>query len=151
MWAIIGIALLTLVYSMLGGLRGSLRTDVLQFVLFAITLVVVLVALFLNPVVEFGDLFAKPFNAFEPGPILILVALLQVWSYPAHDPVMIDRGFLSDRKTTWLSFMHAFWISAFCIIAFGGIGIIAGEHAAEGEAYDSHHRAAAWRSSDVLL
>ena len=85
---------------MLGGLRGSLRTDVLQFVLFAITLVVVLVALFLNPVVEFGDLFAKPFNAFEPGPILILVALLQVWSYPAHDPVMIDRGFLSDRKTT---------------------------------------------------
>lgn len=132
-WAIIGLALFTLIYSMLGGLRGSLRTDVLQFILFAVTLVVVLVALFVNPIVGFGDLFQKPFNAFEPGPVLILVALLQVWSYPAHDPVMIDRGFLADRKTTWLSFMHAFWISALCILAFGGIGIVAGQHAAEGE------------------
>ena len=46
---------------------------------------------------------------------------------------MIDRGFLADRKTTFLSFMHAFWISALCIIAFGGIGAVAGVHVIEGE------------------
>src|SRR5690554_502815 len=43
--------------------------------------------------------------------LILLVALLQVWSYPMHDPVMMDRGFLADRRTTWRSFIHAGWIS----------------------------------------
>jgi hypothetical protein len=118
---------------MLGGLRGSLRTDVLQFSLFAITLVVVVIALFSHEAVDIDDVVQRPFVLSEPGPILLIVAFLQVWSYPAHDPVMMDRGFLADRKTTWWSFIHAFWVSAVCIIAFGIIGIVAGVHKAEGE------------------
>jgi len=54
------------------------------------------------------------------------VALLQVFSYPAHDPVMMDRGFLADPETTRKSFLHAFWISVLCIIGFGFFGIQAG-------------------------
>lgn len=43
-----------------------------------------------------------------------------------HDPVMMDRGFLADRETTRRSFLHAFWISSLCILAFGALGIFAG-------------------------
>ncbi|MCG6970524.1 MAG: sodium:proline symporter, partial [Gammaproteobacteria bacterium] len=51
------------------------------------------------------------------------------WSYPMHDPVMMDRGFIADRKTTWRSFHHAAWLSALCIVLFGGLGVFAGAHA----------------------
>lgn len=65
--------------------------------------------------------------------LILLVALLQVWSYPMHDPVMMDRGFLADRRTTWRSFIHAGWISTLCILAFGSLGVIAGAGAFSGE------------------
>jgi hypothetical protein len=46
---------------------------------------------------------------------------------------MMDRGFIADRKTTRTSFLHAFWLSALCIVAFGVFGI----HAANlGAAYE---------------
>ena len=50
-----------------------------------------------------------------------------------HDPVMMDRGFLSDRETTRKSFLHAAWISVLCIAAFGSLGILAGANATSGE------------------
>ena len=62
------------------------------------------------------------------------MAALQVLSHPAHDPVMMDRGFLADARTTRRAFLHAFWISALCILGFGLIGVQAGLMAAEGEA-----------------
>jgi hypothetical protein len=65
--------------------------------------------------------------------VLLLVALLQVFSYPAHDPVMMDRGFLADPATTRRSFLHAFWISTLCIIGFGFFGIQAALVGAEYE------------------
>ncbi len=86
-----------------------------------------------------GDTFSwsilgdKPFDISEPGPILLLVALLQVWSYPMHDPVMMDRGFLADRDTTRRSFLHAAWISVLCIFGFGMLGIFAGVNSMAGE------------------
>ncbi len=63
----------------------------------------------------------------------MLVAFLQVFSYPVHDPVMMDRGFLADPLTTRKSFLHAFWISSLCIIAFGMFGIQAALVGAEYE------------------
>ncbi|MAN98416.1 MAG: sodium:proline symporter, partial [Roseovarius sp.] len=63
----------------------------------------------------------------------LVVALLQVFSYPAHDPVMMDRGFIADPETTRRSFLHAFWISTLCIIGFGFFGIQAGLVGAEYE------------------
>ncbi|WP_341218242.1 sodium:proline symporter [Neptunomonas phycophila] len=131
--AIIAVAVITLAYSMLGGLHASLRTDLFQMIAFIAVLSLLLL------MVAFGghytlDLISfKPFDISQPGPILLLVALLQVWSYPMHDPVMMDRGFLADRDTTRRSFMHAGWISMLCIVAFGSLGVIAGANAITGE------------------
>lgn len=132
-WAIILFAAVTLLYSVLGGLHASLRTDVFQMLLFIITLLVLLGFVIINPQLSVGDLCFKAFHISDPGPVLIVVALLQIWSYPMHDPVMMDRGFIADRKTTWRSFHHAAWISILCILLFGSLGVFAGAHAAGSE------------------
>ena len=131
-WTILGFSAITLFYSMLGGLRASLRTDVFQMVIFLGTLVLLIALVVGSQTVQLQDLWFKPFVFDAPGPILMLVALLQIWSYPMHDPVMMDRGFLADRETTRKSFLHAAWISIICIIAFGCLGVLAGAHAVQG-------------------
>lgn len=134
---ILAFAAVTLLYSMLGGLHASLRTDLFQMLVFLVTLVVLLFMTLSNNTFSFGDLGFKPFMIGDPGPVLLMVALLQVWSYPMHDPVMMDRGFLADRETTRRSFLHAAWISVICIIAFGSLGIFAGANAAAGESMNA--------------
>lgn len=131
--AILAVSLVTLVYSMLGGLHASLRTDLFQMLVFLGALgLLMFFAIggghFSPALLEF-----QPFAIEDPGPVLLLVALLQVWSYPMHDPVMMDRGFLADRRTTWRSFVHASWIATLCILAFGSLGVIAGANALGGE------------------
>ena len=129
---ILGFSAITLFYSMLGGLRASLRTDVFQMVIFLGTLLFLIVLVAFSHTVALTDLWFKPFVFDQPGPVLMLVALLQIWSYPMHDPVMMDRGFLADRETTRRSFFHAAWISIICILAFGCLGVLAGAHAVKG-------------------
>jgi hypothetical protein len=131
-WTIIGFSAVTLLYSMLGGLCASLRTDVSQMVIFLGTLILLIALVVGSQAVQLQDLWFKPFVIDQPGPILMLVALLQIWSYPMHDPVMMDRGFLADRETTRKSFLHAAWISVICIVAFGCLGVLAGAHAVKG-------------------
>lgn len=136
-FAVIAFAGVTLLYSMLGGLHASLRTDLFQMLLFLLVLVVLTLLTFNSGNVSLELLLFKPFDISDPGPILLLVALLQVWSYPMHDPVMMDRGFLADRKTTRHSFIHAAWISVICITLFGSFGVIAGAQAQAGEAMNA--------------
>lgn len=130
---VIAIALITLIYSMLGGLHASLKTDLFQMIVFIGVLALLMITAAASG--SFNDqlLTFKPFDITEPGPVLLLVALLQVWSYPMHDPVMMDRGFLADRETTRSSFIHAGWISMLCILLFGLLGVMAGSHALSGE------------------
>ena len=135
--AVMAFAAVTLLYSMLGGLHASLRTDVFQMVVFIAVLVTLVFMVFSDGLVSVESLFATPFVISEPGPILLLVALLQIWSYPMHDPVMMDRGFIADRQTTRLSFIHAGWISVLCILVFGSFGVIAGANAEAGEAMNA--------------
>lgn len=135
--AILAFAAVTLLYSMLGGLHASLRTDLFQMLVFLVVLGVLLIMAISHSSFSIGDLGFKPFMINDPGPILLMVALLQVWSYPMHDPVMMDRGFLADRETTRRSFLHAAWISVICIIAFGSLGIFAGANAAAGESMNT--------------
>ncbi|WP_243647281.1 sodium:solute symporter family transporter [Aestuariirhabdus litorea] len=132
--AIIGFAAVTLLYSMLGGLHASLRTDLLQMLVFIATLALLIGLATHSGVLSLDNLLFKEFQISDPGPVLMLVALLQVWSYPMHDPVMMDRGLLADRPTTRKSFLHAAWISILCILAFGSLGIVAGAQAQSGEA-----------------
>ena len=85
------------------------------------------------PVAARKALTAEGASGQYNGWILLLVAFLQVFSYPVHDPVMMDRGFIADEDTTRKSFVHAFWVSALCIIAFGFFGIQASLDGAEYE------------------
>src|SRR6056297_3204579 len=126
-WAILAVAVLGLAYSAWGGLSASLRTDVLQMLVFLAVFVAAFVALLTSPEFDLGAVLTAPGTAGAwNGQVLLLVALLQVFSYPAHDPVMMDRGFIADRATTRASFLHAFWISSLCIIAFGLFGVQVG-------------------------
>jgi solute:Na+ symporter, SSS family len=124
---------ITLAYSVLGGLRASLRTDVLQMTI----LIAVLAGLLLQTVLADGfaaaAIVASSPDTSGPGWVLLAVAALQVWSYPLHDPVMMDRGFLADRDTTRRSFHHACWLSLLCIVSFGLLGVYAGLLRQDGE------------------
>lgn len=131
--AIIAFSAITLLYSMLGGLHASLKTDVLQMSIFVFVLIMLLATVLGSSDFSIADLGFKEFQFDQPGPILMLVAFLQIWSYPMHDPVMMDRGFLADRDTTRKSFIHAAWISVICIVTFGCLGVWAGANAAEGD------------------
>jgi len=125
--AILAVAGLGLAYSAWGGLSASLRTDVLQMTVFLVVFAAAFVALVISPSFDLGAVLTAPGTSGAwNGQVLLLVAFLQVFSYPAHDPVMMDRGFLADRATTRASFLHAFWISSLCIIAFGLFGVQAG-------------------------
>ena len=86
-------------YSFLGGFRNSIKTDFFQMTIFLILLLVLLVGiLFSNTIIDNNLIFSKINDFFNPAYTLILVALLQVWSYPIHDPVMMDRGFVCNKK-----------------------------------------------------
>lgn len=131
--AVVAIALLTLGYSMMGGLSASLRTDVLQTVVLVGVLFVLLIRVTGADGFDLPTLLVTSPDMTSPGWILLAVAFLQIWSYPLHDPVMMDRGFLADRRTTRLSFLHACWISVICILAFGLLGVYAGVMKTGGE------------------
>ncbi|UZD91901.1 sodium:proline symporter [Cognatishimia activa] len=132
--SILIVGLLALAYSAWGGLSAALKTDVMQMSLFLVVFAAAFLALVLSPGFSLGAvLTAEGASGQYNGWILLLVALLQVFSYPVHDPVMMDRGFIADEDTTRKSFIHAFWISALCIIAFGFFGIQA---ALEGADYE---------------
>lgn len=125
--AVVIVSLLGLAYSAWGGLSAALRTDVVQMVLFLAAFAIAFMALIASPGFSLTEIITAPGVAGSyNGWILLAVAALQVFSYPAHDPVMMDRGFIADPQTTRRSFFHAFWISTLCIIAFGFFGIQAG-------------------------
>jgi Na+/proline symporter len=132
--AIVVVGLVALGYSAWGGLSAALRTDVVQMLFFLVVFGAAFLALILRWQFDLGAVLTAP-GAAGPhnGWVLLLVAGLQVFSYPVHDPVMMDRGFVADPATTRRSFVHAFWISSLCIIAFGFFGI---QGSLEGAAYE---------------
>ncbi len=103
---------LTLIYSLKGGLRSSIVTDMLQLVLAGFLLFLLLFQLF--PRVGPGELLRAGEFSFRGGLDILLVAFLQIWSYPFHDPVLTDRAFIADRKAT----VPAFWAAGIGGILF---------------------------------
>lgn len=91
---------IALAYSIKGGMRSSLFTDVVQFVLQAGIMVAVIVLVFLllgnQPALNY---LSTGTWSLETGVDLLLVTCLQIFSYPFHDPVLTDRAFLTDVKT----------------------------------------------------
>lgn len=127
--------LLTLAYVLKGGLRSSLFTDVIQMLLFAVLLVVVLGFILPSGDHSIGEYLSSSESGWSGGLNLMLLALVQVFSYPFHDPVMTDRAFISDPKTTLKSFVWATVIGFICIVLFSLVGVYARLEGIEGEGH----------------
>lgn len=124
--ATVAITLFTVSYAWTGGMRASLMTDRIQAILVFVLLGVVLTVLF--PGLSMKGLSAAPIDARQAGVTFLLLALVQVLSYPFHDPVMTDRGFLSPPKQMLKSFLLAALISGLFIFLFSFIGLYARAH-----------------------
>ncbi|MDJ0607722.1 MAG: hypothetical protein QNJ67_02000 [Kiloniellales bacterium] len=133
--AIVIVGTLTFGYAAVGGLNASIRTDVFQLGVFLLVLALLLAFAFGAGGFDLPAFALSSPEASNAGWVLLMVALLQVWSYPLHDPVMMDRGFIADERTTRASFYHAAWIAFACILAFGLLGVWAGLNALEGEGF----------------
>ena len=126
---------LTLAYVMKGGMSSTIVTDGIQMILFAILLMVILWKVF---DAETGFTLKEAMHSgtwtMAMGGNLLVAALLQSFSYPFHDPVLTDRGFLSSPKVTLRSFLWASLVGAVCIIAFSLIGVFARHSGLDGQA-----------------
>jgi len=125
---------ITLAYALKGGLRSSLITDAIQMVLFGVLLFVILGIILPSSEASIPDYVSSGEWSLIGGVDLLLVALLQAFSYPFHDPVMTDRGFIASPKVTLKSFVWAALIGGMCIVLFSGIGIYARFQGMEGQA-----------------
>ncbi|MND61773.1 hypothetical protein D3C80_530350 [compost metagenome] len=123
--AFIGAALLftavTLAYSLRGGLRSSILTDAAQAAIFVVALVWVLGLIL--PQHSPRELVSTSEWALATGVDLLLVAGLQVFSYPFHDPVLTDRGFICEERSMRRAFVVAGVLGFFAILAFSLIGV----------------------------
>jgi Na+/proline symporter len=124
-WQFIAAALLftavTLFYSTKGGLRSSIVTDIVQGVLFVVVLGVVLFLV----LPQHGAVTLMSAGEFKlaAGVDLILVAALQVLSYPFHDPVLTDRGFITEEKTMLRAMIVSGALGFLCIFGFSLVGV----------------------------
>ncbi|MFT6791451.1 MAG: Na+/proline symporter [Cellvibrionaceae bacterium] len=129
----LSVALLTFGYSVYGGLRASLLTDVFQAILVFLALLMLFMLMVFHPNFSWQAALTSSPDISNPGWVLLAVAFLQVWSYPLHDPVMMDRGFLANREVTRKSFNYAAVIATFCILTFAMLGVFAGILKSENE------------------
>jgi len=125
---------LTVAYTIKGGLRSSLLTDLIQMVLFGVLLFIILGMILPERNWAISEFTNNGEWTLAAGGNLLLVALLQIFSYPFHDPVLTDRAFISDPRTTLRSFVAATFIGGICIILFSFVGIYGSIRGAEGQA-----------------
>lgn len=121
----VGAALLftaaVLIYSLKGGLRSSIFSDVIQAIVFIIFLGVVLA--YVLPTHGPATLLSQGRFSLDSGVDLLLVALLQTLSYPFHDPVLTDRGFITREKAMLRAFVVAGALGFVAIFAFSLVGV----------------------------
>lgn len=132
--AIIVFTLLTLAYTLKGGMRSSLITDAIQMVFFGVLLFILLGFILPKSNHTPIDYFNTGTWTMAGGLSLLFTVVIQIFSYPFHDPVLTDRGFISDPKTTLKSYVWATVIGFICILLFSFIGIFAGFENLQGQA-----------------
>lgn len=113
--------LAVLLYSMKGGLRSSIFTDALHAAIFVVFLGIVL--FFILPRHPVSQLLSQGTLSIATGGDLVLVALLQVLSYPFHDPVLTDRAFITEERTMLKSFVVAGLAGFVAIFVFSLVGV----------------------------
>ncbi|MFY0600517.1 MAG: sodium:solute symporter [Cyclobacteriaceae bacterium] len=131
--AILVFTLLTLAYSLKGGLKSALFTDMIQMVLFGGLLLLILTIVLPQSSDQIG-LITKGSWTLAGGLDLLLVALVQVFSYPFHDPVMTDRGFITSPYKMRRAFFMAVPIGFLSILLFSLIGVYASQKGMSGQA-----------------
>jgi Na+/proline symporter len=132
--AIIVFTLLTLAYSLKGGMSSSIFTDAIQMVLFSILLIIILWKVFSMDGFSVSTVATSSTWSFELGLNLFFAALIQSFSYPFHDPVLTDRAFIASPKVTRKSFLWASLLGGLCIVLFSIIGVYAKTKGMTGDA-----------------
>lgn len=125
------VTVFTVYYSLLGGLRSSLLTDGAQMLLAAILLVVILVAL--GPGLAVNGLPIVDAETQSAGLTFCALALVQVLSYPFHDPVLTDRAFITSPRIMVKGFFLAGIVSGGFILLFSAVGLYARTIGLEGD------------------
>lgn len=133
-WSILVFTLLTLAYTLKGGLRSSLLTDAIQMILFGLLLFILLAMILPESEGGLKSLTSSGSWTMATGLNLLFAALLQVFSYPFHDPVLTDRGFISSPKKTLKSYLLAAPIGFLCILLFSLVGVFAQQKGIQGQA-----------------
>ena len=133
-WSIIVFTILTLAYAIKGGLSSSIFTDAIQMGLFSILLCVILWSIFSKDDFTIQEVATSGTWSFELGLNLFFAAIIQSFSYPFHDPVLTDRGFISSPKVTLKSFLWASVLGGICIVLFSVIGVYAQSESMVGQA-----------------
>ncbi len=128
--AAVVVTLFTVYYSLWGGLRSSLLTDGAQMVLAAILLVVILATL--GPGLVSAGLPQVDSDTHLAGLTFCGLALIQVLSYPFHDPVLTDRAFITSPKIMVRGFILAGIVSGGFILLFSAVGLYALRFGIEG-------------------
>ncbi|MGZ0654935.1 Na+/proline symporter [Coraliomargarita sp. W4R72] len=112
----------TVIYTWRGGLRSSLLTDAVQMIfaglLLAITLFVISPPLIQDWPRATPDMTGSALT-------FALLAFIQIFSYPFHDPVMTDRAFITSPKKMLKGFILAGVISGIFIVLFSLVGVFA--------------------------
>ena len=98
--ALVVFTLLTLAYTLKGGMRTSIITDLIQMGMFVLLMVMILDIIIPNTEGGVKTIVTSGEWSMSQGLNLFFVALIQVLSYPFHDPILTDRGFITDPKTT---------------------------------------------------
>lgn len=124
------VTIFTVYYSLLGGLRSSLLTDGAQMLLAAVLLVVILVVL--GPGLIHQGLPVVDQETHLAGLTFCGLALVQIFSYPFHDPVMTDRAFITSPKVMLKGFVFAGLLSGGFIFLFSFVGLYARTFGLEG-------------------
>ncbi len=123
--AILVFTALTLAYTLKGGMRTSIITDLIQIAMFAVLMIIILGLIIPRTEGGFTTIAQSGEWTMSQGLNLFFVALIQVLSYPFHDPILTDRGFISTPKTTLKSYVLATFIGGGCIILFSSVGTFA--------------------------
>lgn len=119
--AVVLITAFTVAYAWRGGMRASLTTDRVHIFLAFILLALVLTVLF--PGLQAKGIPTVAEATRSSGITFCLLALVQVFFYPFHDPVLTDRGFLNRPRQALNSFLLAALLSGSFIFLFSFIGL----------------------------
>jgi len=130
--AAIVVTAFTVYYSLWGGLRSSLLTDAAQMLLAAVLLVVILVALSPGLIQNASAAVGVDAETQLGGLTFCGLAAVQIFSYPFHDPVLTDRGFITSPKVMVKGFLWAGVISGSFIVLFSAVGLYSRAYGLEG-------------------